>query len=264
MRFALGISYDGTAYHGWQKQAEHLTLQATLERALSQIADHAVTVTCAGRTDKGVHALGQVVHFDTQSHRTNRAWQLGTNSLLPPDIRVEWIQEVAEQFHARFSAKARKYVYIILNQSSASALGHRYVMHCSEVLHVDLMQYAADYLLGEHDFTSFRGADCQSRSTVRTVYACKVYQRDQSFIHIEITANAFLQHMVRIIVGSLITIGTGAQEPSWMQAVLLAKDRQRAGSTAKANGLYLLDVLYRESLPKPRSICPFLRSSALF
>lgn len=245
MRVALGLSYDGTAYHGWQSQEEVPSVQAALEKALSFVADHPVSVVCAGRTDGGVHALSQVVHFETTAVRTNYAWILGTNAQLPADIRVSWVQEVAEDFHARFSALARSYRYIIFNSPVHSALLRNQVTLCHRELEVERMQAAANYLVGEHDFTSFRALQCQAKSPVRTIHQLDIYRQDQ-FVIIDIKANAFLHHMVRNIAGVLIAIGSGKQEPIWAQEVLLAKDRAQGGVTAPSSGLYFMSVDYPE------------------
>jgi tRNA pseudouridine38-40 synthase len=246
MRFAFGISYDGSTYHGWQRQEKLLTIQAVLEQAIARVANHAVTVTCAGRTDKGVHAVNQVIHFDTLAIRSKRAWQLGTNSFLPENIRVNWVMPTTIEFNARSCAIARCYRYLILNQSTASALRPKQLTWYPVLLNEKKMQIASQCLLGEHDFNAFRGSHCQAHSTVRTIQKLTI-TRSGPLICIEVIANAFLQHMVRIIVGSLLEIGLGIRDPAWLHTVLLAKDRKLAGVTAKPHGLYLYDVVY----PKP-------------
>lgn len=252
MRIALGISYQGTCYHGWQTQVGLRTIQSTLEEAIANVADHSVTLTCAGRTDKGVHAVGQVAHFDTHALRSNHAWLLGINSHLPHDIRIDWLREMSDEFHARFSAKTRRYRYIIYNATRCSALWNHYTTHCYQPLNETCMQTAAHYLVGEHDFSSFRAVGCQSRSAIRHVYQLTVVRHDR-YVMIDVIANAFLHHMVRNIAGLLIWIGSGKHDPSWANDVLLAKDRTQAAITAKSNGLYLAEVVYPEnfSIVKP-------------
>lgn len=251
MRIALGIEYNGAAYYGWQRQRELPTIQSKLEAALTKIASHPVAVTCAGRTDAGVHASCQVVHFDVQVERAEAAWTLGVNSNLPKDIAVRWVHEVDGAFHARFSATARRYRYVIYAAPTRPALLADGVTHVYHPLDIERMQAAAPALLGEHDFTSFRAAHCQSNTPYRNVQHLKVHQRGP-YIVVEIIANAFLHHMVRNIVGSLIVIGQGEHPVEWLGELLAAKDRTLAAATAKPNGLYLVDVTYPESFGLPR------------
>jgi tRNA pseudouridine38-40 synthase len=250
MRIALGISYQGTAYHGWQAQAGLQTIQSVLEEATAKVADQTISIICAGRTDKGVHALGQVVHFDTTAVRSHLSWLLGINSHLSEDIRIHWACEVADEFHARFSATARRYRYIIYNHPLASALWNKYTAHCHYPLNEIYMQSAADYLLGKHDFSSFRATSCQSKNAIRHIYELKV-SRQADHIIIDITANAFLHHMVRNIAGLLIDIGSGKQKIMWAKEVLHLKDRSKAAITAKPSGLYLAEVFYPKSFSIP-------------
>lgn len=253
-RIALGIQYIGTDYHGWQRQTQPNvpTLQAHLEAALNQVAPQTppITTICAGRTDSGVHAVNQVVHFDTQIIRPQSAWLLGTNTHLPDDITVTWAQSCTDEFHARYSAVARCYRYIIDNSPVRSALWTKHTTGFPHKLDIDAMQAAANILLGEHDFSSFRAANCQSHSTQRYVHFIKVYQR-RSFIIIDIQANAFLHHMVRNIVGVLLDIGRGKLPTQAMETILAARDRTQAGITAPAQGLYLLSVTYPEHYKMP-------------
>lgn len=252
MRIALGIEYDGTEFCGWQRQCTGRTVQGCLEPALSRIADHPVTVVCAGRTDTGVHATGQVVHFDTEARRATLNWMRGTSANLPADIRVQWAQEVPAEFHARFSARQRHYRYIILNRSAASALlGNRVCLEYRE-LDADAMATAARQLVGEHDFSSFRAAACQARSPVRTVHALDV-RRSGEFVYIDVRANAFLHHMVRCIAGVLIAVGRGEQPPDWVGEVLAATDRTVSGFNATPAGLYLVGVRYVSGFDLPAS-----------
>lgn len=242
-RIALGIEYDGSQYHGWQIQPDQNTVQGQLQRALSQIADEKIEVVCAGRTDVGVHAKGQVVHFDTEVDRPLDAWLRGTNSLLPQDINVQWAKNVSNDFHARYCAKSRSYEYIIYNAPVRSALYARMSTWYRYALNEKLMQEASQYLLGEHDFSAFRDADCQAKTATRNIQILTV-ERKGDFIHINITANAFLHHMVRNIIGVLLPIGAGLKTPQWAQEVLNSRDRKQAGITALPQGLTLLSVRY--------------------
>ncbi len=248
-RFALGIEYDGTNFYGWQSQEKLPTIQGELEKALTQIADEKIQVYCAGRTDAGVHALGQVVHFDTNAERNERAWTLGTNTHLPPSIAVRWVREVAPDFHARFSAISRRYRYLIYNHSLRSAVHAGKATWYYHPLAIEPMQFAATYLLGEQDFSSFRSAQCESTTPMRNIHEITL-KRENDFIIIEIQANAFLHHMVRNIVGVLMQIGSGLKKPDWMLELLQAKDRRLAAETAPPDGLYLIKVNY-SSLEHP-------------
>lgn len=250
MRIALGIEYDGHDFFGWQTQENLVTVQGSLEQALSKIADEKIQVLCAGRTDAGVHATGQVVHFETSVHRDLRAWTLGANSHLPPSIAVTFAEEVDDKFHARFSALARRYRYIIYNHSIRPAISAHRVTWYYHLLDVDAMEQAGQFLLGELDFSSFRSADCESNTPMRNVHFIKV-TRHGHFVVIEIQANAFLHHMVRNIAGVLMRIGSGKKKPEWAKEVLEAKDRREAAETASANGLYLCQVEYPESYSFP-------------
>lgn len=251
-RIALGVEYDGAAFHGWQRQGDPLlrTVQLELERALAGIAAHPVSVICAGRTDTGVHATGQVVHFECQVDRGEKAWLRGTNSLLPPAVRVRWAKTVAADFHARFSARSRRYHYVIHDSPVESAIMARQLTHTRLRLDIDAMHKAGQYLLGENDFSAFRAAGCQSKSPFRNVMQLQVI-RHHRFIVLDIEANAFLQHMVRNIVGVLIEIGAGRQPPEWARQVLLSRDRKLAAATASPCGLYLVAVRYPESFGLP-------------
>lgn len=252
MRIALGISYQGTHYHGWQAQPQLVTIQSTLEAAIARIANHPVELSCAGRTDKGVHALGQVGHFDTVSHREKRGWLLGINTYLPQDIRVDWVEEVEEAFHARFSALFRRYRYIIRNHPAPSALWNQYTTHYYRPLDEQRMQEATMYLIGEHDFSAFRASSCQSKTPIRKITELRV-SRQAHRVTIDITANAFLHHMVRNIAAVLMLIGSGKQPPKWAEEVLRTCDRSQAGITAAPNGLYLCEVGYPNPFRLPSS-----------
>jgi len=216
-----------------------------VERALSSVADHAVTAICAGRTDAGVHALSQVVHFDTDAARNLDAWTFGSNASLPRDVSVLWAREVANNFHARFDALYRKYSYFILNRPTRPAVLDRRITWERRPLNVDTMQAAAAALVGEHDFSAFRAAGCQARSPVRSVHGLHIV-RHGDLIRMDVSANAFLQHMVRNIAGVLVAIGRGERDASWAGEVLAGRDRRRGGVTAPADGLYFVGVGYPE------------------
>ncbi|UZE97854.1 tRNA pseudouridine(38-40) synthase TruA [Alkalimarinus alittae] len=243
-RVALVLEYNGSQYHGWQSQKSGLpTVQQQLEIALSKVANHPVAVVCAGRTDAGVHASHQVIHFDTSVSRPFRSWVMGANANLPNDISVHWVGNVTEAFHARFSAKSRRYRYVIYNNPIRPALYNKEVTWNYRPLDEKKMARAAEVLIGEHDFSSFRAAGCQAKSPVRTIESLSV-TRFCDFIVIDIQANAFLHHMVRNISGVLMSIGAGIQHEGWAEEVLQAKDRAEGGVTAPPFGLYFIDVGY--------------------
>ena len=251
-RIAVGIEYDGSAYAGWQTQPAVASVQQVTEAALGSIAAAPVVLVCAGRTDAGVHALGQVAHFDTEAVRSMRSWMLGANSELPPDVSLRFAHPVPSHFHARYSAEARTYRYLILNRSARSALHARRAAWVHRPLDAARMQEAAGTLLGEHDFSAFRAAQCQARSPVRRLERLAV-ERHGDWVLIEATANAFLHHMVRNIAGLLIAVGKGDASPAWAAEVLAGRDRTRGAATAPAGGLYLVAVRYPEvfGLPAP-------------
>ena len=249
-RIALGLEYDGSAYRGWQSQASAVSVQDEVERALALVADHAVAVTSAGRTDAGVHATMQVVHFDAPVDRGERAWVLGANTNLPVDISVLWARAVPDDYHARYSALSRSYRYLILNRPFRPALQRQYVTWVRQPLDAELMHRAAQQLCGEHDFSSFRAAECQSRTPMRRLDRIAVERKGQ-YLVVSVTANAFLHHMVRNIAGSLIAVGRGDREPAWIGEVLAARDRRAGGITAPPNGLYLAAVQYPDTYQLP-------------
>ena len=254
-RIALGIEYDGSRFFGWQMQSHGTrTVQHEVERALSRVADHGVQVVCAGRTDTGVHATGQVVHFDTRAERKTRAWVMGVNANLPDDVCVHWASPVGDDFSARFSATLRSYRYVIQQRPARPALYHRRVAWVYQALDTRAMHEAAQALLGENDFSSFRSSVCQSEHAMRFMQSVDVNAED-TFVYIDIRANAFLHHMVRNIVGSLIKVGTGERPVSWIGELLAMKDRTRAGPTAPAEGLYLVAVQYPDEHGLPESGC---------
>jgi len=251
MRYALGIEYDGKNYCGWQRQKSVVSVQQTLERALSKIANEPLEVICAGRTDTGVNATNQVVHFETDQVRKDIGWTLGVNTHLPDDIAVTWVKEVDDSFHARFSATARRYRYIIYNNRLRSAILSHGISHCHFPLDEKLMHTAAQHLIGKHDFTSYRTVHCQSHSPVRTIQHCHVSRQGQ-YIVVDIKANAFLHHMVRNIVGSLMRVGQSKESTEWIKEVLELKNRCMAGVTAPPEGLYFVEVDYPENFNLPK------------
>ncbi|MEX2479794.1 MAG: tRNA pseudouridine(38-40) synthase TruA [Gammaproteobacteria bacterium] len=263
MRIALGIEYDGTAFQGWQRQHGVRTVQQEIEQALSRVADHAVSVSCAGRTDSGVHALYQVAHFETHAERSARSWVLGANTNLPDDVSVSWARPVPPRFHARFSATSRLYHYLICNREARPGVWHGRVSWECRALDCERMQQAARHWLGEHDFSSFRAQACQARHPVRTVHQCTVAERD-GLIVVTVEANAFLHHMVRNFAGVLMQIGRGQHEPDWAREVLEYRARERGGVTAPPHGLYLGAVRYPPEfdLPPPPSTIPILAAYA--
>ena len=243
MRIALGIEYDGTDFLGWQRLRHGQTVQAAVESALSFVADAAVEVTCAGRTDAGVHARCQVVHFDTQAQRSERSWILGANSRLPRSVAVRWARDVGDDFHARYSATARRYRYLILNRPVRAALDARYVAWERVPLDAQAMHAAAQALVGEHDFSAFRAIACQAHTARRDLREISV-TRDGEHVSLEVEANAFLHHMVRNIVGSLLLVGRGEQPAAWIAQLLDGRNREVAGPTAVPHGLALLAPRY--------------------
>jgi tRNA pseudouridine38-40 synthase len=261
MRLALGIEYDGTGYVGWQRQNNGTGVQKVVEDAIAGVANEVVEIVCAGRTDTGVHAAGQVVHFDTSADRSTRGWLLGINSNLPPDVNVTWASVVDDDFHARFSAESRTYTYLILNRLARSSLYRERAWWVHEPLDEQAMQAGGDMLLGKHDFSAFRAAGCQASSPLRSLSLLSVERRD-CWIVITVTANAFLQHMVRNITGTLVAIGRGAKAPKWAGAVLESLDRKEGGMAAPAAGLTLQSVRYPERFDLPGGKpgqSPFLR-----
>ncbi len=252
MRVAFGIEYDGTAYVGWQRQKTGVGVQALVEEAISTVANEPVRTTCAGRTDAGVHATAQVVHIDTESERSERGWILGINSKLPDDINVTWAKNVADEFHARFSAISRTYRYLILNQPVRSALSRQRAWWVYDALDESMMQAAADQLLGRHDFSAFRAAGCQAATPVRDMLSISV-SRTGRWIRITVVANAFLQHMVRNIAGVLVAIGHGERPKDWAKTVLDSQDRTKGGVAAPPHGLTLIGVDYPDRFGLPQN-----------
>jgi tRNA pseudouridine38-40 synthase len=254
-RVAAVIEYDGTEYAGWQSQAHAVSIQDAVEAALSFVADQPITAICAGRTDRGVHAVGQVIHFDTEALRTPRAWVLGANTKLSPSIALQWAGEVPSLFHARHKAIRRIYRYAILNRSSRSALQRTRAAWIPRPLDEAAMHSAAQVLIGEHDFSAFRSVECQSKTATRRIDAIKV-TRHGDYLWLEVSANAYLHHMVRNIVGTLVEVQREANPAAVMLTVLKSADRRSAGPTAPAAGLYLWRVEYPPEfgIPKPNTL----------
>jgi len=252
MRIALGLEYDGSHFHGWQKQPGGNTVQDAVEAALAQINGGPVQVTCAGRTDSGVHACEQVVHFDTQAERPDSAWVRGVNGFLPESIAVLWAWRVPDDFHARYSARSRAYRYVLLSRPVRPALVARYVGWTHAALNVAAMRAAAGYLLGQHDFSAFRSSECQAKTPVRYVHELAIEEHGER-IDFVLRANAFLHHMVRNIVGTLVQVGKEARGPDWVLDVLRSRDRKLAAGTFGPQGLYLETVDYGSALELPKS-----------
>lgn len=251
MRIACGIEYDGQPFYGFQVQIQEPTVQSCLEQAISQVANHPVRINCAGRTDTGVSATHQVIHFETAAMRTPHQWTLGINTALHKGIVVLWVKVVDDDFHARFSATSRSYHYRILNRRVRPAINRHHLTWILQSLDENTMQQAALCLLGTHDFSAFRSSRCQAKQPVRTMMQAQV-SRQGEFINCEFKANGFLHHMIRNIMGSLIKVGKGELPVSWMNQVLQSRDRTQAGMTAAPNGLTFSGVSYPEKYKLPK------------
>lgn len=253
MRIALGIEYDGQPFCGWQTQPENCGVQDFLEKALAQLAQHDVNVIAAGRTDTGVHALSQVVHFDTHTARPLSAWVRGVNAHLPPSVRVLWAHEVSDEFHARFSARGRHYQFVLHNHAVASAVMANKASWFHLPLNFEKMAEAIQYFKGEHDFSAFRAAECQAKSPIRTIYQAQL-KKHGDFLVFDFSGNAFLHHQVRNMVGALIYVGKGSFEPNHIKALLKERDRTLSPPTFSPDGLYLTGVDYEShwGLPETR------------
>ena len=253
-RYALCVEYSGAEYRGWQIQREGdvPSIQATVEKALSKIANAPVSVICAGRTDARVNATYQIIHFDSPVKRDERAWVMGTNTNLPDDIAIQWAKQVPDSFHARFSALERRYRYLIYSNPVKPAILPKGITWTYKEMDVARMQEAVKHLVGEHDFTSYRAVGCQAHSPVRTVKEFNVY-REGRLVILDVRANAFLHHMIRNFAGVLMTIGCGEAEPIWAKEVLDARDRRQGGVTAPPFGLYFVDAKYPEEFDLPKS-----------
>ncbi len=243
MRIALGVEYDGSPFSGWQSQPDASTIQDTLQAALNRIAGKSISIIAAGRTDAGVHALEQVVHFDTSIERPISAWVRGTNSMLPDSIAVLWAHPVPDEFHARFSAHARSYRYLLINRQVRCAVQHGKAGWFHTPLDVEKMIDAAQYLLGEHDFSAFRSSECQAKSPIKNLAQLEIQKKDDTIVF-DLKADAFLHHMVRNIVGCLVYVGKGNHPPQWMAEVLDSRDRSRGAPTFAPDGLYLRRISY--------------------
>ena len=255
MRIALGVEYDGSPFFGWQSQAGGRTVQDALQTALSSIACEPISVIAAGRTDSGVHAVEQVIHFDTSTERPISAWVRSVNALLPSSISVLWAHPVPDEFHARFAAQARSYYYVLINRPVRSALYQGKAGWFHAPLAVEQMTKAAEYLLGQHDFSAFRASECQAKSPIKNLAKMEIQQHGDVLIFY-LTADAFLQHMVRNIVGSLVYVGKGKHPPQWMGEVLESRNRNFAAPTFAPDGLYLLHIQYEAkwALPQKMSV----------
>ena len=251
MRYAACVEYDGSNFSGWQAQKHNVrTVQETVEAALARVADHDTPIVTAGRTDRSVHATHQIIHFDSNSDRSEFAWCRGTNRFLDHDVRLRWVVSIDDSFHARFSALSRSYRFIIHNAPIKSALYRNHATHEHEKLDPNKMARSGEALLGEHDFSSFRAAGCQAHSPIRTMHEFSL-NSSGDWIWFDLKANAFLQHMVRNIAGCLIEIGSGKRSEQWLAELLEVKDRTKAGVTAAPNGLYLAGVEYPSEFSLP-------------
>lgn len=269
MRIALGLQYDGSLYYGWQTQVNHSTVQDELERAISAFVGENASAECpihtiaAGRTDTGVHALGQVVHFDTNVEREDFSWVRGVNTYLPSSIVINWAKTVSDDFSARFSAYEREYIYVLQAGPCRSPMSHSragYLMlPPNQWLDVEAIKKSAEYLIGQHDFSSFRSSECQSKTPIKTIYSIEIIS-EQPWIYFKVRGNAFLHHMIRNVVGCFLQIGQGRQKPEWMAEVLAAKNRQIAAPTFTADGLYLVKISYPDQFAIPQ---PWLENSWL-
>ncbi len=260
MRIALGIEYSGESYCGWQSQKNSPSVQQTVEIVLSKIANQPIKLFCAGRTDTGVHATFQVAHFDITVDRPMSAWLRGANNTLPQDVSIIWAQQVNEDFHARFSAVSRRYRYIIQNSEHPPAILANKVSWYRRRLNAESMHLGAQYLLGKQDFKSFQASSCQANTSIRTIGSAQVKQHNQ-LIFIDIEANAFLHHMIRNIVGALLKVGDGCEQPHYIEKIIAFKDRTKAPDTAKPHGLYLVGVGYPEEFHIPKAIIAPLNHS---
>ncbi|AFA41291.1 tRNA pseudouridine synthase A [Wigglesworthia glossinidia endosymbiont of Glossina morsitans morsitans (Yale colony)] len=242
-KFAACVQYNGNKYCGWQIQKKSASIQIEIENALTKFSGSKITTYCSGRTDAKVHAICQIIHFSTHIIRSNRQWMLGVNTYLPYDIAVIWIIPVKKNFHARYSATSRRYVYVIYNHIVRPGIFQEYCATVFFSLNVKKMQKSANKLIGKHDFTSFRSKNCQSKTAYRIIHNIKIFKYGK-YIYIDICANSFVHHMVRNIVGTLIQIGKGEKSEFWISELLILKDRKLAGPTASPNGLYLAEVCY--------------------
>ena len=260
VRLALGVTYGGSAYEGWQSQLSGNTVQDKLEAALTRFAAQQVRVLCAGRTDAGVHALMQVVHFDTPLHREMSSWVRGTNAFLPPDIAVQWAQAMPDSFHCRGSAVSRRYAYVLLESAVRPSVESGRVGWVYRPLNGAAMREAALHLIGEHDFSSFRAAQCQARSPVKAIKNIEISQsagNGSRYWRFEFEANAFLHHMIRNIMGCLLAVGQGSHPPQWIAEVMQARRRDAAAPTFAPDGLYFLGPVYEDCYGLPKTAASY-------
>ncbi|MEM7293537.1 MAG: tRNA pseudouridine(38-40) synthase TruA [Pseudomonadota bacterium] len=250
MRYAARVEYNGWAFHGWQHQSDVSSVQDAVENALSRVADETIKVICAGRTDTGVHGVGQVIHFDTTAERPLKAWTMGSNTHLSPDVAIRFVKPIDPSFHARYSAVSRHYRYVIANTLERPALLHRRACWVHQKLDCDAMRIAAQFLLGEHDFSAFRASSCQAKSPVRRVSKVEVTSLDER-VYIDVHANAFLHNMVRIVCGTLCKVGRAEADPTWVKELLDRGDRTAGGMTAPAGGLYFIGPTYPDMFNFP-------------
>lgn len=255
MRYAAIVEYNGSQFNGWQIQPHAPSVQAVVEAALAHVADEPVRVHTAGRTDTGVHAVGQVIHFDTDKQRANYGWLRGANTKLPDSVAIKWINPVADDFHARFSAQSRRYRYILNTRKIPLGILTDYVSRYPLDLDFEAMRAALVALIGTHDFSAYRASGCQSMDPVKTMHSIELNQQGD-WIWLDICGNGFLQHMVRNIVGVLLKIGAGERAISWAAEVLESKDRRKGGVTAKPNGLFFVEAVYDKKFALPERILP--------
>jgi tRNA pseudouridine38-40 synthase len=248
--YACSVEYFGEAFHGWQTQKNTRSVQEEVEKALSKVANHSVSVQCSGRTDSGVHALNQVISFSSNAKRSERQWHCGVNANLPRDISIHWVVPTLDSFNARFCAERRHYRYVLFENNNRSALFENRVYWVREVLNISKMNEGAKYLFGEHDFSAFRSSQCQANHANRYIESIIVTRNDR-FVYIDVIGNAFLQNMVRIITGALLEIGMGKQRPDWCKFLLDSKDRTLGARTAPAQGLYFLQPKYPNEFKLP-------------
>ena len=258
MRIAIGVEYNGAVFRGWQRQNDGPTVQGVLEDALSHVANHPIVLVTAGRTDTGVHASYQVAHFDTHSERSDYAWWRGGNTQLPPQVTITWAKRVSDDFHARYSARSRSYRYVLINRKTRPAIWNGLVGWEYRSLQLAPMREAAASLVGEYDFSAFRAAGCQARSPIRTILNSEIFASGE-WVCYDVRANGFLQHMVRNIVGVLLAVGSGEQDPGWVSQLLSGGDRRLGGVTAMPDGLYLSAIEYpgQYALPRPQPAVRF-------
>lgn len=258
MKWVFCVEYDGTLYYGWQKQKLVCSVQECIEKVFSKIANHKINIICSGRTDRGVHAIGQVAHFFTSTIRSHTTWLIGANSLLPSSITVIWIKSIPESFNARFSTLSRKYRYVVFNNINRSSFFYKYSFHIRNILNIKNMQKASNYIIGTHDFSSFRSVGCQSMSSYRTIFSICIFCY-KNFVIFDIIANSFLYHMVRNIIGCLLLVGLSKKNIVWFKDIVKKKYKTKDYATAPAHGLYFFSAKYPSyfNLPSKKYISNF-------